>query len=98
MTDRMELPNQDKIRMLREKETYNYTEILEAGAIKKVEMKDKIKKEYPGEPESYLRQNYKSETLSNGYIPGLSLRNIFGAILEVDPEKNLNKWIRENKN
>ena len=46
LTNRMELPNQDKIRMLREKETYKYLGILEADTIKQVEMKDKIKKEY----------------------------------------------------
>ena len=42
----MELPNQDKIRMLGEKETYKYLGILEADTIKKGEMKEKIKKEY----------------------------------------------------
>ena len=42
----MELPNQDKIRTIREKETYKYLSILEADTIKQVEMKEKIKKEY----------------------------------------------------
>ena len=42
----MELPNQEKIRMLREKEICKYLGILEAGTIKQVEMKEKIKKEY----------------------------------------------------
>ena len=46
LTDEMKLPNQDKIRTLGEKETYKYLGILEADTIKKVEMKDKIKKEY----------------------------------------------------
>ena len=46
LTDGMELPNQDKIRTLREKETYKYLGILEADTIKQVEMKDKIQKEY----------------------------------------------------
>ena len=41
----MELPSQDKIRTLGEKETYKYLGILEADTIKKVQMKDKIKKE-----------------------------------------------------
>ena len=31
---RIELPNQEKIRTLREKETYKYLEILEADTIK----------------------------------------------------------------
>ena len=46
LTDRMELPNQDKIRTLGEKETYKYLGILEADIIKQVEMKEKIQKEY----------------------------------------------------
>ena len=46
LTDRMELPNQDKIRTLWEKKTYKYLGIWEADTIKLVEMKEKIQKEY----------------------------------------------------
>ena len=46
LTDGMELPGQDKIRMLGENETYKYLGILEADTIKQVKMKDKVKKEY----------------------------------------------------
>ena len=46
MTDGMELPNQDRIRTFAENETYKYLGILEADTIKRVEMKDKIRKEY----------------------------------------------------
>ena len=42
MNDGMEPPNQDKIRMLGEKETHKYLDILEADTIKQVEMKEKI--------------------------------------------------------
>ena len=42
LTDRIELPNQDKIRTLAENETYKYLCILEADTIKQVEMKNKI--------------------------------------------------------
>ena len=45
LSDGMELPNQDKIRTLGEKETYKYLGILEADTIKQMEMK-KIQKEY----------------------------------------------------
>ena len=45
MTDGMELPNQDKIRTLRENETYKYLGILEVDAITQVQMKDNIRKE-----------------------------------------------------
>ena len=41
LTDGMELPNQDKIRTLEEKEMYKYLGILEADTIKQVEMKEK---------------------------------------------------------
>ena len=46
LTDGMELPNQDMIRMLAENETYKYLRILEADTIKQVQTKDKIQKEY----------------------------------------------------
>ena len=46
LTDGMELPNQDKIKTLGEKEAYKYWGILEADTTKQVEMKDKIQKEY----------------------------------------------------
>ena len=54
ITDGMELPNQDKIWTLGEKETYKYLGILETDIIKQVEMKVKIQKEV----ENYSRQNY----------------------------------------
>ena len=44
MMDGMELPNQEKIRMLREKETHKYLGILEADTNKQGEMKVKMKK------------------------------------------------------
>ena len=47
LTDGMEIPNQDKIRTLAEKENYKYLGILEAATIKQVEMKEKkIRKLY----------------------------------------------------
>ncbi len=46
LTDGMELPNQDKIRELEEKETYEHLVILESDTIKQVDMKEEIKKEY----------------------------------------------------
>ena len=45
-TDRIELPNQDKIRTLAENDAYNYLGILKADTIKQVQMKHKIQKEY----------------------------------------------------
>ena len=59
----MELPNQDKIRTLGEKETYKCLGILEADTIKQGEMREKKKrKSIPGELESYSRQKCTAET------------------------------------
>ena len=41
LTERIELPNQDKIRTLGEKEIYKYQRILEADTITHAEMKEK---------------------------------------------------------
>ena len=41
ITERIELPNQERIRMLREKETYKNLGILETDTIKQVEMEEK---------------------------------------------------------
>ena len=42
----MELPNQEKIRTLGEKETYQIFGNIGSGTIKQAEMKERIKKEY----------------------------------------------------
>ena len=63
LTNGMELPNQDKIGMLTENETYKYLGILETDTFKQVEMKNKIQKEYLRELENYSRQNCQAETL-----------------------------------
>ena len=52
LNDRMELPNQEKIRKLGEMKTYKYMDIFEADDSKRVEMKNKKQKEY-------LRRNRK---------------------------------------
>ena len=54
----MELPNQEKIRMLREKEMYKYLGILDTGTIKLVEMKEKNLKRVSQEDEK-ATQNSK---------------------------------------
>ena len=55
MTDRMALPNKDKIRTHGENETYKYVGILEAAT---------IKQDITGELENFSRQNSQAETLS----------------------------------
>ena len=56
---RMERPNQDKIRTLREKEIYIYLRNLEANTIKQLETKKKIKKKYLKRTRKLLETNYE---------------------------------------
>ena len=62
----MELPNQDKISTLGEKEMYKYLGILEADTIKQVEMKEKIKKEYLRRTRKLLEIKLCSRNLIKG--------------------------------
>ena len=68
MTDRMELPNHEKIRTLGENETYKYLGILEAETIKQVEMKDKIRKEYL----KTTRKLLETKLSSRNFIKGIN--------------------------
>ena len=63
LTDGMELPNQDKIRTLGEKETYKYLGILDVDTIKLVEMKERIKKEYLRRTRKLLKTKLSSRNL-----------------------------------
>ena len=64
LTDGMELPNQDKIRTLGEKETYKYLGILKADTIKQVDMKEKNKKEYLRRTGKLLEKSHLAEIQS----------------------------------
>ena len=66
MTDGMELPNHNKIRMLGEEGTYKYLGILKAATIKQVEMKDKIRKEYLRRTRKLLETKLFSRNLIKG--------------------------------
>ena len=66
ITDRMELPNQDKLRTLGENETYKYLDILDANTIKQVEMKDNIKKEYCRRTRKLMEIKLNSRNLIKG--------------------------------
>ena len=63
MTDGMELPNHDTIRMLEKNETYKYLGILEADTIKQVQMKDMIRKEYLRRTRKLLETKLSSRNL-----------------------------------
>ena len=66
LTDGMKLPNQDKIRTLRENETYKYLGILKADTIKQVEMKDKIQKGYCRRTRKLLETKLSCRNLIKG--------------------------------
>ena len=66
LTDGIELPNQEKIRTLGEKETYQYLGILEADTIKQVEMKGKIQKEYLRRTRKILETKLSCRNLIKG--------------------------------
>ena len=68
MTDGIELPNHDKIRTLRENETYKYLGILKADTINQVEMKDKIRKEY-----IRTRKPLETKLSSRNLIKGINI-------------------------
>ena len=65
-TDGMELPNHDKMRTLGKNETYKYLGIIDAGTIKWVEMKDKIRKEYLRRTRKLLETRLSSRELIKG--------------------------------
>ena len=66
MTEGIELSNQEKIRTLREKETYEYLVILEVDNIKQVEMKERSKKEYLRRIRKLLEAKLYSTNLIKG--------------------------------
>ena len=66
LTDGMELPNKDKIKTHAENETYKYLGILEADTIKKVEMKEKIQKEYLRRTRKLLETKLNCRNLIKG--------------------------------
>ena len=89
-TDRMELPNQDKIRTLGEKETYKYLRILDVDTIKQVERKNKILKEYLRRTRKLLVTKLSSRNLIKGINTwAVTLFRYSGPFL---------KWTREELN
>ena len=57
ITEEIELPNQKRIRMLREKETYKYLVILEVDTVKQVKMKEKNEKSISDERENFSEKS-----------------------------------------
>ena len=81
---RIELPNQDKDKALKEKETYKYMGISEVDTIKQAEMKEKTEKEYPRRTRKRLetKLHHISHQMDK-YLSGSPCK-ILGTILKVD--------------
>ena len=88
LTDGMELPNQDMIRTLWEKETYKYLAVLKADTIKEVEMKDNIQKEYCRRTLKQLEIKPTGRNFIKGIntwaVPSLYIWNPFSSGLEMN--------------
>ena len=64
--EEIEIPNQERIRILGEKENYKYLRILELDIIKKEKMKEKIRKENLRWMRKLLKTNLWSRNLIKG--------------------------------
>ena len=94
----MKLPNQDKIRTVGEKETYEYLGILEADTIKHVAIREKIKKEYLRRTRKLLETKLSCRTLIKGINTMAVLLVKYSGFFLSGPEKNLSKWAKEQEN
>ena len=66
ITERIELPNQERIRALEGNENYKYLVILEADKIEQVEIKENIQKSITDERESFSKPSSATKILSKG--------------------------------
>ena len=87
MTDGIELPNKERIRTLKEKETYKCFGNLEADAIKQVQMKDMIREEYLRRTRKLLDKKLSSRNL----IKGINTWAVSLVSFSSGSERNLNK-------
>ena len=95
MTEEIELPNPGNIRTLWE--TYKYLWILEADAIKQVEMKEKNKKEYLRRTRKLLENKlYGKKSHQRDKHLSCPPRKIRGTILKLDEGRTSTNW-PENK-
>ena len=70
ITERIELPNPENIRTLGKKQNSKNLVILKAGAFKRVEMKEKFKKNISDERENFSKPNNISGIASKRKTPG----------------------------
>ena len=85
-TKLIEMPNQERIKMLGKKENYKYLGILEVVNIKEAEMKEKIRKDYLKRTWRLLETKLGNRNLIQG-INTLAISKILSTILKIDKEK-----------
>ena len=84
-TEEIELPDQEKIRTPREKETYKYLGILETGTIKQVKIREQIKKRESQENQKTTSdKTIEQEPCKSDTYLGSPPCKILRTILEVD--------------
>ena len=88
LTDGWEMTNKNKIRTLGEKENFKYLGIIEGDTIKKLEMKEKIKKEYLRRTRKRLETKLSSRKLEF-VSTNKSYMHKLAAVLENDTHKLL---------
>ena len=86
MTEGMELPNQEKVRMLGEKETYKYLGIFKADIIKQVEMKNYKRISQENEKATRNQTILQEPNKRDKYL-GCPPGKIFESILEVNQRR-----------
>ena len=94
----MELPNQDKMRTLGEKETYKYLDILEPETTKQVELKEKIKKEYLRRTRKLLETKQCCRNLIREINIWAVPHVIYSGPFSKWTRKILSKWTKKQEN
>ena len=97
LTEGIELPNQERIRMFGEKETYNYLGILEVDDIKQAEMKGKNKKEHFRRTKTILEAKLSYRNLIKGINTWAILVRCSGLFLKrtMEERRQIDQRIRK---
>ena len=96
--EEIELPNQNRMRTLGEKETYKYLGILEVDTIKQVKMKRKFLKEYLRRTRKLLETKFCRRNLIKGINTGVvSPCKILWTILKMDKGRTQTNGSQDKK-
>ena len=97
LTDRMKLPNQEKIKALGEKETYKYLRILEEDTIKDAEMKKKIERVFQENEKTTRNQAILQKPHQRDKHLDCYPCKILGTILKVDKGRTSTNGLENRK-